>query len=202
MTLSYDNRQLDRAVTGFYGAARDESGARFSGTSAFLAQPCGLAESPGRVCKTQYTGSTPVGAFQALTGGAWKDERWSCRRCGCVYTLGLDTIAGAKLLQLKFGAFGTFQPDQAVMHGGRRARFIRMSNGAAIIRHCGSSHPIAVPLEALAFPAGAQDYPALRGAVRADARQAGTSPKQSRLGVRAEGRFPRHHPPRRPLLRH
>jgi hypothetical protein len=34
-----------------------------------------------------------------------------------MYTLGLDTIAGAKLLQLKFGSFGAFQPDQAVIHG-------------------------------------------------------------------------------------
>ena len=118
-----------------------------------------------------------------------------------MYTLGLDTIAGAKLLQLKFGASGAFQPDQAVMHGEQRARFIRMSDGAAIVRHWGSSHPVAVPLEALSLPAGEPGYPALRGAARADARRAGASPKRSRLGLGAEGRFPRHHSQRRPLLR-
>jgi hypothetical protein len=52
-----------------------------------------------------------------------------------MYTLGLDTIAGAKLLQVKFGRAGVFQPNQAVMHGNRRARFIRITNGVALIRH-------------------------------------------------------------------
>jgi len=69
-----------------------------------------------------------------------------------VYTLGLDTIAGAKLLKLKFGSAGAFQPDQAVMYGDRRARFIRASNGAAIIRRSGDSHPLAIPLETLSHP--------------------------------------------------
>ena len=70
-----------------------------------------------------------------------------------MYTLGLDTIAGAKLLQLKFGTSGVFQPNQAVMHGDRRARFIRMSEGAAIIRHWGDSQPVTVPPETLSTPA-------------------------------------------------
>jgi hypothetical protein len=70
-----------------------------------------------------------------------------------MYTLGLDTIAGAKLLQLKFGTSGVFQPDQAVTHGDRRARFIRMSDGAAIIRYWGDSQPVAVPPETLSTPA-------------------------------------------------
>src|SRR5437868_15426552 len=70
-----------------------------------------------------------------------------------MYTLGLDTIAGAKLLQLKFGTFGVFQPNQAVIHGDRRARFIRMSEGAAIIRHWGDSQPVAGPPETLSAPA-------------------------------------------------
>ena len=69
-----------------------------------------------------------------------------------MYTLGLDTIAGAKLLQLKFGLAGAFQPDQAVMHGDRRARFIRVRDGAAIIRRSGDSEPVAVPLETLSHP--------------------------------------------------
>src|SRR5437763_13832380 len=69
-----------------------------------------------------------------------------------MYTLGLDTIAGAKLLQLKFGTASAFQPDQAVMYEDRRARFIRMSDGAAIIRHWGDSQPIAVPPETVSIP--------------------------------------------------
>jgi hypothetical protein len=68
-----------------------------------------------------------------------------------MYTLGLDTIAGSKLLQLKFGRCGDFQPDEAVMHGDRRARFIRVIDGAAIIRNWGDSHPVAVPLATLSL---------------------------------------------------
>ena len=77
-----------------------------------------------------------------------------------MYTLGLDTIAGSKLLQLKFGSSGVFQPDQAVMHGDRRARFICISDGAAIIQHWGNSHPVAVPPETLSLPPERQRYPA------------------------------------------
>ena len=69
-------------------------------------------------------------------------------------TLGLDTIAGAKLLQLKFGSRAAFQPDQAVMHGDRRARFIRMRDGAAIIRYWDESHAVEVPHETLSLPQG------------------------------------------------
>ena len=50
-------------------------------------------------------------------------------------SIGLDTIAGSKLLQLRFGPAGVFQSEQAVMHGERRARFVRVSDGAAIIRY-------------------------------------------------------------------
>ncbi len=69
-----------------------------------------------------------------------------------MYSLGMDTIAGAKLLQLKFGPAGVFQPDQAVIHEGRRARFVRISEGAAIIRYCGDSRSLAVPPETLSLP--------------------------------------------------
>jgi hypothetical protein len=118
------------------------------------------------------------------------------------YTLGLDTIAGAKLLQLKFGASAAFQPDRAVMHGEQRARFIRVTEGAAIIRHPDDSHPVAVPLETLSLPREQHGYSGPRATARADARQAVTSPKRSRLGLRAEvGWLSRHHPQRRPLLR-
>jgi hypothetical protein len=67
-------------------------------------------------------------------------------------TLGLETVAGAKLLQLKFGRSGAFQPGQAVMHGDRRARFIRVKDGAAIIQHWGDSHAVSVSLESLSVP--------------------------------------------------
>jgi hypothetical protein len=107
-------------------------------------------------------------------------------------TLGLDTIAGAKLLQVKFGLAGSFDSDRAVMHGDQRARFIRTSAGAAIIRRCGDSHPVAVPLETLSLPPEEQGDPT---------REAGSTPNRLRLGLRAEGRLPRRHPRRRPLLR-
>jgi hypothetical protein len=110
-------------------------------------------------------------------------------------SIGLDTIAGAKLLQLRFGPAGVFQPEQAVNHGDRRARFIRMSEGAAIIRHCGESHPVAVPLETLSVAPETKRYPALRAPVRADAREAGASPSRPRQGFRAGvGRLPRARP--------
>ena len=79
-----------------------------------------------------------------------------------VYTLGMDTIAGSKLLQLRFGLAADFQPDQAVMHGDRRARFIRMSDRAAIIRYWGDSHAVAVPPETLSRPSGEAVPPAPR----------------------------------------
>ena len=116
-----------------------------------------------------------------------------------MYTLGLDTIAGAKLLQLKFGAAAAFQPDQAVMHGDRRARFVRMDHGAAIIRHWGADQPVAVALETLSLPPEEQDSPALRPTARVT-RQAGAFPNRRLLGLRGRwGGF--HRPQRRPLLR-
>lgn len=36
-------------------------------------------------------------------------------------------------------------PDQAVLHAGRRATFLHMSRGEAIIRYWGGSHAVAVP---------------------------------------------------------
>jgi hypothetical protein len=63
----------------------------------------------------------------------------------------MDTIAGARILQERLQA-RALQPDQAVMHGDRRATFIRMGNGAAIIRHWGDSRAVAVPPESLSLP--------------------------------------------------
>ena len=119
-----------------------------------------------------------------------------------MYTLGLDTIAGAKLLQLKFGSFGAFQPDQAVVHEGRRARFIRISDGAAVIRHCGGSDTITVPLETLSLPPEEQERPALRAAGGTDARRAWSSAHRPGAGVRAGMERRSHRRPHwRPLLR-
>jgi hypothetical protein len=63
----------------------------------------------------------------------------------------MDTIAGAKILQERLQS-RTFQPDQAVMHGDRRATFIRMNDGAAIIRHWGDSHAVAVSPDSISVP--------------------------------------------------
>lgn len=63
----------------------------------------------------------------------------------------LDTIAGAKILEERFQS-SAFRPEQAVVHANRRATFIRMHGGAAIIRHWGDSHAVAVPPESLSLP--------------------------------------------------
>jgi len=117
-----------------------------------------------------------------------------------MYTLGLDTIAGAKLLQVKFGSAGLFQPDRSVLHGDRRARFIGMHDGAAIIRHSGDDHPVAVPLETLSLPPAKTDSPR-RASAGASAREDRSTPGRSGLVTRAKmGWLPRHHRQRRPLL--
>lgn len=43
-------------------------------------------------------------------------------------------------------------PEQPVLHAGRRATFLHMSRGAAIIRYWGDSHAVAVPPESLSLP--------------------------------------------------
>ncbi|HEX5175141.1 MAG TPA: hypothetical protein VFV91_13470 [Gaiellaceae bacterium] len=59
-------------------------------------------------------------------------------------------------------------PEQPVLHAGRRATFLHMSGGVAIIRHCGDSHAVAVPPETLSLvtprrvPLAAQDEPLTR----------------------------------------
>lgn len=69
-----------------------------------------------------------------------------------MYTLGMDTIAGAKMLQVKFGTAGAFHPGQTVLHNERRARIIRISAGTAAIRYWGESGHVAVQPEALSLP--------------------------------------------------
>jgi len=63
----------------------------------------------------------------------------------------MDTITGAKILQERFQS-SSFEPGQAVMHGQRRATFIRIRDGAAIIRHWGDSRAVAVPPGSLSLP--------------------------------------------------
>lgn len=56
-----------------------------------------------------------------------------------------------------------------MLHAGRRATFLHMSGGVAIIRHWGDSHAVAVPPETLSLvpssrraPLAAQDEPLAR----------------------------------------
>jgi hypothetical protein len=42
--------------------------------------------------------------------------------------------------------------DQQVLHGGRRATFLHMSRGDAIIRYWGESHAVAVSPDTLSLP--------------------------------------------------
>lgn len=97
-----------------------------------------------------------------------------------MYTLGLDTIAGSKLLQLKFGPSGVFQPEQAVMLGERRARFIRVRDGEAIIQPWGAAQPIGVPPETLSLPPANENYGSPQPPARAAARRAGAVPSRLR----------------------
>src|SRR5262249_27318448 len=58
-------RQSHPETTGFYGGRRDERSAGIPCTGGGFAQPCGFVILAVRVCKTQYTGSTPVGASRS-----------------------------------------------------------------------------------------------------------------------------------------
>lgn len=50
------------------------------------------------------------------------------------------------------GPIAVLASDQHVMHGGRRATFLHMSRGEAVIRYWGDSHAVGVPPESLALP--------------------------------------------------
>jgi hypothetical protein len=54
--------------------------------------------------------------------------------------------------QVAVDSIAVLSPDQAVLHGGRRATFLHLSRGAAIIRYWGDSHAVSVPPEALSLP--------------------------------------------------
>jgi len=56
------------------------------------------------------------------------------------------------MTQVAMESIAILSPDQPVLHAGRRATFLHMSRGAAIIRHWGDSHAVAVPPESLTLP--------------------------------------------------
>ena len=72
----------------------------------------------------------------------------------------MDTVAGARILRSR--AQFAFRPDQTVMHGDRRATFIRMGSGGAVIRHWGDSRAVSVPLDSLSIPLAKRRYPGSR----------------------------------------
>ena len=72
----------------------------------------------------------------------------------------MDTVAGARILRSRVQF--AFRPDQAVMHGDRRATFIRMHAAGAVIRHWGDSRAVSVPLDSLSLPLTKRRYPGSR----------------------------------------
>jgi len=58
-------------------------------------------------------------------------------------------------------SIAVLQPDQAVLHRGRRATFLHMSRGAAIIRYWGDSHAVSVSPDALSLLSKARPRPPL-----------------------------------------
>jgi hypothetical protein len=59
---------------------------------------------------------------------------------------------GGDLDSVQMDALAVVYLDQPVLHGGRRATFLHMNRGEAIIRYWGDTHAVAVPPEALTFP--------------------------------------------------
>jgi hypothetical protein len=87
-----------------------------------------------------------------------------------------------------------------VLHEDRRARFVRMHGGAAIIRHSGDGEAVAVPLEALSVPPVTSHDSAPRASAGAAFCHVGPGPIRVRRLSRAEVRWlPRHPFPRRPI---
>jgi hypothetical protein len=50
------------------------------------------------------------------------------------------------------GSIAVLFADQHVLHAGRRATFLHLMRGEAIIRYWGESHAVAVPPETLSLP--------------------------------------------------
>jgi len=59
------------------------------------------------------------------------------------------------------GSTAVLSADQHVLHSGRRATFLHLSRGEAIIRYWGDSHAVAVPPETLVLPPRRSRRPAL-----------------------------------------
>ena len=68
-------------------------------------------------------------------------------------------------------SIAVLSPDQPVLHNGRRATFLHLTRGAAIIRYWGDSHAVSVPPETLSAaparvrprrPSAARDEPIAR----------------------------------------
>jgi hypothetical protein len=77
-------------------------------------------------------------------------------------------------------SIAVLHPDQPVLHAGRRATFLHLSRGGAIIRYWGDSHAVSVPPEALSLspsrnagrlrrPLAASDEPLARELAARDA---------------------------------
>ena len=62
-------------------------------------------------------------------------------------------------------SIAVLSPDQPVLHNGRRATFLHLTRGAAIIRYWGDSHAVSVPPETLS-PAPARARPRRPSAAR------------------------------------
>jgi hypothetical protein len=78
------------------------------------------------------------------------------------------------------GSVAILCPEQPVLHAGRRATFLHLSRGSAIIRYWGDSHAVAVPPESLSLsptpsrarstrPLAASDEPLAREVAARDA---------------------------------
>jgi hypothetical protein len=134
------------------------------------------------------SGELPASVTEKLGGG-----EHALPNLARMYSLGLETIAGAKLLQLKFGSAAHFQPDHSVVHDDRRARFIRVQDGAALVRHPGDSDPVAVPLDALSLPPAKVERFRVRPPLKADTRPSGATLARPQPVSRAQMRW---HPSR------
>jgi len=51
-------------------------------------------------------------------------------------------------------SIAVLSPEQPVLHNGRRATFLHMTRGAAIIRYWGDSHAVSVAPETLSLSPG------------------------------------------------
>ena len=67
--------------------------------------------------------------------------------------------------------------DRPVLHAGRRATFLNMSGGVAIIRYWGDSHAVAVPPEAVSLQAPHRRHDGGEPSRPATSRRRGSRPR-------------------------